>query len=193
MKSLFVIILLIGSNFQLSAQVGELRVYEWKDVLNASPDTIYGLSFAKLKLKSLPQDLSKFIHLKRLDLKKNKLTKLPNFIANFHALETIDLDKNDLIYFPVVFCRMPQLKNILIGNNSFEILPNCISGIKSLEYLDLYDTPITRLPDSFELLKNLQKVDLSGIKFSPEFQGLWLQKMPQVTWEFDPPCACMSQ
>ncbi|MEJ6777505.1 MAG: hypothetical protein QNK85_09325 [Crocinitomicaceae bacterium] len=193
MKNLFVIILLIGSSFQLSAQVGELRVYKWNEVINASPDTIYGLSLAKLKLDSLPQELSKFIYLKRLDLKKNKLTKLPNFIGDFHALETIDLDKNDLIYFPIVFCRMPKLKNILIGNNPFEILPNCISGINSLEYLDLYDTPIISLPASLELLNNLQKVDLSGIKFSPEFQELWLQRMPQVTWDFDPPCACMSQ
>jgi Leucine-rich repeat (LRR) protein len=79
----------------------------------------------------------------------------------------------------------------LIGNNLFETIPSCISGISNLEYLDLYDTPIRNLPVSLEELDHLQKIDLSGIKFSPEFQESWLQRMPEVTWEFDPPCACM--
>jgi len=191
MKSLFVIILLIVCSFQLSAQLEGVKIYKWKEVVSASPDTIYGLSLAKLKLETLPQKLTEFTQLKVLDLKKNKLTELPDFIATFHKLERINLDKNNLVYFPVVFCRMPQLKNILIGNNFFETLPNCISGIESLEYLDLYDTPIRNLPVSLQELNHLQKIDLSGIKFSPEFQESWLQRMPEGYLEFDPPCACM--
>lgn len=191
MKNLFVIILIAAASFQLTAQTDEVKIYEWEEVIHASPDTIYGLSLAKLKLDSLPYELSKFVHVKILDLKKNRLTNLPDFIANFDSLETIDLDKNDLVYFPVVFCRMPNLKNILVGNNFFETLPECIAGIKNLEYLDLYDTPIRSLPAGLESCNNLKKVDLSGIKFSPEFQESWLKRMPQVTWEFDPPCACM--
>lgn len=191
MKKLFVVIfLLLCSPFGFS-QEETYKIYNWEEVQSASPDTIYGLSLAKMKLDSLPQELSKFTHLKSLNLKKNRLTKLPDYIADFKSLETIDLDKNDLIYFPVVFCRMPQLKNILVGNNFFETLPECISGVKNLEYLDLYDTPIRSLPSSLEELTHLQKVDLSGIKFSPEFQETWWQRMPQVKWEFDPPCACM--
>ena len=86
---------------------------------------------------------------------------------------------------------MSNLKQILIGNNFFETLPECISNIEKLKFLDLYDTPIKSLPNSFQRLNNLYKVDLSGIKFSSEFQENWKKRMPKVNWEFDPPCACM--
>ncbi|MCH2231262.1 MAG: hypothetical protein MK105_13040 [Crocinitomicaceae bacterium] len=191
MKSLFVIILFLANSLLCLAQKEDYPIYDWEDVQNASPDTIYGLSLAKMKLDTLPAKLSKFTHLRTLNLKKNKLAVLPDFIAEFKKLETIVLEKNQLIYFPIVFCRMPELRNILIGSNYFETLPECISGIKHLEYLDLYDTPIRNLPLGLSELQSIQKIDLSGIKFSPEFQEGWLKRMPDVDWEFDPPCACM--
>ena len=58
MKNLFVIILIAAASFQLTAQTDEVKIYEWEEVIHASPDTIYGLSLAKLKLDSLPYELS---------------------------------------------------------------------------------------------------------------------------------------
>ena len=53
MKQLFALFFLCLS-FHDFAQLNHGKVYSWKEVQQANPDTIYAISFEKLKLDSLP-------------------------------------------------------------------------------------------------------------------------------------------
>lgn len=166
-------------------------VYDWEVAKNANPDTIFGISFAKLKLDQLPTELATFKKLRKLNLEKNKLTEIPDFIADFKELEELNAGKNKLETFPIQICRMNSVKRLILNRNNFEIIPDCIQYSSELRYLDLYDCPLKGLPNTLTELKYLEEIDLSGIRFSPTFQESWLKKLPNTKLIFDPPCDCM--
>lgn len=166
-------------------------MYSWEEAKMASPDTIYGITFSKLKLTELPEELARFKELRKLNIEKNKLETLPKFIAEFDHLIELDVGRNKLINFPLVACRMPTIQRLILNRNSFEVIPECIEYMKELKYLDLYDTPVGALPNSMIKLDKLEKIDFTGIRFSPEFQEKWKSSLPDVELIFDPPCDCM--
>ena len=163
----------------------------WDQVKNASPDTVFYLTFTKSKLTVLPDSLAKFQHLKALDLSKNQLEELPDFIGGLDSLVYLDLSKNKLAVFPVEICRLTGLKTLIVNRNEFEELPDCIRYLSSLQFLDLWSTPIRTFPPGFTELKSLQKLDLQGNRYSPTFQRQLKEKIPGVTILLDPPCDCM--
>ena len=192
MKKIFVLIFLLNFNFSFGQkyQVENVVVYAWEDVIHANPDTIYGISFSKLKLAKLPDELKLFRRLKVLDVSKNKLAELPDFIDEFHFLEHLNLEKNKLINFPVRVCKDTSLRFLRLGKNLFETLPNSIELLTKLEYLDLYDTPIGSFPETLVKLTGLKEIDLTGIRFSASFQESWIKKLPNANFIFDSPCDC---
>lgn len=170
----------------------ELRVYNWEEVQSAHPDTVFAISFEKDKLTELPADLSKFIHLKQLNLTKNKLTELPAFVFELDSLQELNISKNKLSTFPIGICRLKKLKRLMIGSNDIASLPDCIEYVSDLEYLDLYDNPVSYLPQSMMRLTNLQKIDFTGIRFNKDFQKKWTEQLPNTELIFDSPCDCMN-
>ena len=193
MKARFVIIFLLSFNPNVWAQFENKigLIYDWEAVKSAHPDTVFAISFAKLKLKELPVELSRFKKLRILNIEKNRLVALPEFISDFNQLEELNVGRNKLETFPMQLCRMSSIKILIMNRNNFESIPACISVLKELKYLDLYDCPIRKIPDSLESLEELKKIDLSGIRFSEGFQEYWKKKLPNVKWEFDAPCDCM--
>ena len=192
MKTLFSLIFLLLIN-PCWGQHDSLTIYKWESLSsNVNSDTVYAISFRKMKLDSLPIELSKYHNLIYLDLEKNKLSKLPSYISDFKHLEVLKVSSNKLYGFPLPLCKMPQLKKLFISRNDISSIPNCIEYMKELQYIDLYDNPIRSLPESITKLKNLSEIDLSGIKFSPAFQESWIKKLPNTTFKFDPPCDCMN-
>lgn len=191
MRKLFVIYL-IGFNFlNLTAQTENIIVYSWNEVAGCNPDTIYGLSFEKLKLDSIPEELSAFKNLKTLNLGKNKLDELPEFVGDFKDLEVLDLSKNEFSIFPLPICKLTKLKKLIINRNLFESIPDCIKYCSELEEVDLWDTPITGLPEGFYSLSKLKVLDLTGLRFGPTFQENLLTKFPHTKISMEPPCNCM--
>lgn len=193
MKARFVIIFLLSFNLNLWAQPEDKIdvTYDWEEVKNADPDTVFSISFAKQKLRELPVELSRFKNLRILNIEKNKLAALPDFISNFNQLQELNVGKNKLETFPIQLCRMSSIKILILNRNNFESIPACISVLKELTYLDLYDCPIRKIPDSLESLEVLKEIDLSGIRFSEDFQEYWKNKLPNVKLDFDAPCDCM--
>lgn len=192
MSKLFALFFLITCKSTLLGQVEQsYRVYSWEEVKNAAPDTVFGISFEKLKLEVVPVELARFTNLKTLDLQKNKLTEVPKFIVEFKQLEKLNLEKNNLEYFPIQICQLKKITHLLMAKNYFEVVPECVGAMTSLEYIDFYDTPIRALPQEFENLKKLREIDFSGIKFSPNFQENWIARMPHTKFIFDAPCDCM--
>lgn len=193
MKKIFALIFLLQSSlsFCQDYSIPNVKIYDWEIAKNANPDTIYGISFKKLKLENLPEDLIRFTQLRVLDLSKNRLTKLPPFFSGFKNLEDLDLEKNKLIHFPIIVYQLTELKHLRLGRNLFERVPTGIDNLDKLVYLDLYDTPIHSLTESLTHLKSIQKIDFTGIRFSPSFQKKWTAKMPNVKLIFDAPCDCL--
>lgn len=191
MKKLFALFFLISLRLTVLGQDENITIYTWLEVQSANPDTIFGISFEKLKLESIPPELARFKNLRILDLQKNKLKEIPDFISDFTQLEKLNLEKNLLEYFPIQVCRIKSITHLALSRNYFETVPECIGELTSLVYLDFYDTPIRTLPQSLEYLKNLKEVDFSGIKFSPGFQKSWTARLPNVKLIFDAPCDCM--
>ncbi len=191
MKKLFVIYLIGFNFFNLNAQTGDLKVYRWSEIAGCNPDTVFGLTFEKLKLDTIPLELSTFKNLKILILGKNKLDDLPEFIGDFKDLEVIDLSKNEFSVFPLPICKLTQLKKLIVNRNLFESIPDCIKYCKDLEEIDLWDTPIAGFPEGFYSLTKLKVIDLTGLRFGPSFQENLISKFPNAKITMEPPCNCM--
>ncbi len=191
MKSLFAIFLIALPFSILFGQIENIRVLSWNDITGCNPDTVYGLSFEKLKLDSIPPELSAFKNLKILNLGKNKLDELPDFIGDFKDLEVLDLSKNEFSIFPLPICKLTKLKRLVVNRNLFESIPDCIKYCSDLEEVDLWDTPISGLPEGFYALTNLKVLDLTGLRFGPTFQENLITKFPHTKISMEPPCDCM--
>lgn len=183
--------MLITSNWICFSQSDSVIVYQWSELGDVNPDTIYGLSFSKMKLTALPEKLVEFKNLRELDLSKNKLNSLPDFIGDLLYLEILDISKNELSNFPVEVCKLSNLKKLIANRNSFDRIPECIGFCTKLELIDLWDTPIAFFPLSISNLKNLKVIDLQGIRYGPTFQKDFRNAIPWVTIKFDAPCDCM--
>lgn len=191
MKNLFVICLLSLCSCSGFSQSDSIKVYNWIDIANANPDTIYGVSLSKMKLGEIPVDLEKFKNLQILDLSKNKISNLPDFIGDFDKLIELNISKNDFEAFPIEICKLTNLTRFIANRNPFDNIPECIGYCTKLEYIDLWETPISSFPESIDNLKALKEIDLRGIKYGPTFQKEFKKKIPWVTFKFDPPCDCM--
>ena len=188
MKAVFAYFLLIISNLAFSQSH---HVYSWSVLENASPDTVYAISFSKEKRREIPKELARFTNLQYLDLEKNKLMELPNFIGDFKQLKYLNVARNNLSQFPIEICRLTNLEELILNRNNFETIPECIQYAKSIKYMDVYDTPIRSLPKTLTELPALEKIDFTGIRFSPTFQEMWFDLLPNVELVFDEPCDCM--
>ena len=186
-----IVIFLLPQCNSLSAQETEFVIYRWEDVLTANPDTIYGLSFSKEKRTELPVELTRFSHLRLLDISKNKFVVLPDLLDSLKILEVFIASKNDFTLFPLILTRLSKLKKIIINRNSIEQIPDLIQNCKSLEKLDLSDNPIGNVPSSFFTLQSLKVVDFTGVRFGPRYQTYIKNMRPDIDWILDPPCDCM--
>lgn len=175
---------------QLFAQ-SDYKIYEWEELKQCDPDTVYGISFRKNKLDSVPFDLIRFQNVRYLDFEKNKLTDIPLFIQQFQELEHLNLGKNELVNFPLSLCRLTKLNTLLLHMNEISYLPQCVEQMVGLKTLDLFKNPIRKLPDELASLQSLETLEMRSIKFSPEFQEKWIGLLPNTKIMFDPPCDCM--
>lgn len=192
MKKIFALTFLLSFNYALGQEftVKDVIVYDWEEVKTANPDTIYGISFQKMKLYEVPSELINFKNLKLLNFSKNKLSSIPKFIGELKYLEELNLTRNKLEYYPIELCANESIRILKLGQNLFQSIPNCIESLEKLEYLDVFDTPISSLPESIARLKKLKKIDFTGIRFSYVFQESWIGKLKDVELIFDAPCDC---
>jgi len=191
MKKLFVLFLAISiQSFALLANK-PIKVYSWEEALNANPDSVFAISFERLKIDTLPQALRAFKNIQKLDLSKNKLTNLPDFIKDFENLTELNLNKNKFSIFPIQICSMKKLEKLILSRNNFTQIPECIQYADNLNYLDLSDTPVGSFPEAFVLMTNLKTLSLHGIAYPPSFHVRWKERLPWMRIEFDSPCNCM--
>jgi len=185
-----VIIYYLLINSTLFSQA-EIKSYKWEEVIHSLPDTIYSVTFEKLKIKELPIDLKRFKNIKVLNLSKNNLSELPSFIQEFEKLEVIYLDKNKFTEFPSVLLNNKNLKELYLSRNEITVLPDEIDQLSELVKLDLWSTAITYFPPSIVNLKKVQFIDLRGVTYGPTFIKEITTSMNWVTFKYETPCSCV--
>ena len=191
MRKLFVTFLIVSIISGLHAQVEGVKIYNWSEIKGCNPDTIFGLSLEKLKMDTIPEELSVFQNLTVLNLGKNKFSELPDFIGEMKNLEVLDLSKNEFSIFPLPICRLQKLKKLIVNRNKFESIPDCIKYCEELEEVDLWDTPIGGFPEGFYTLSKIKVLDLTGLRFGPTFQENLIENFPNTKITMEPPCNCM--
>lgn len=169
----------------------DFHVYSWDQAQKCSPDTVYAISFKKMKLDSLPAELARFTQLRALDLSFNRLERLPVFMGDFRELEDIDFSKNKFSDFPEILFSLKKLKKIRFNRNSISSIPERVSELQQLAYLDFWDNPLARFPEAFLDLPELRTIHAEGIKYGPKFQKRWIESLPNCRIFFDPPCDCV--
>lgn len=190
MKNAYALILLTLINVN-SAFSQDYKIYSWEEVVDANPDTIFAISFAKDKREAIPEGLMNFVQVRYLDLSKNRLVDLPDDFSKFQKLEVLNLGKNYFEIFPIELCSITTIKILQLYSNRIESVPECIQFLVNLEYLDLYNNPLSDLPIDLSTITSLKKLDISGIKFSSAFHEKWTKLMSERDLSIDPPCACM--
>ncbi len=189
MKYIFVLFSLVLTSIAFGQS--DDVVYDWEEVVEADPDTVYAITFRKYKLDSLPKKLFDFRNLVYLNLEKNNLKVLPEAFVKLKKIEYLDLGKNEFTVFPLLLCEMNNLKVLKLHMNEIAYVPNCIGSLSQLQELDLFKNPVRKLPEELTQLKKLKLLELRSIKFSPEFQEKWENSLPDTKIMFDPPCDCM--
>lgn len=185
------IILVLILQFSIARSADNYRVYSWEEALKSDPMEVFAISFEKLKLDTIPGQLTQFKRLRKLDLSKNKLASLPDFMYQLDSLEELNLSKNKFFNFPVQLCSMKNLKKLDLSRNQFAQIPDCIQYMIQLSYLDLSDTPVGSFPEAFVSMPQLRTLVLNGLSYPSSFQLRWKERLPWMRIEFDAPCHCM--
>lgn len=101
------------------------------------------LDLSDNKFVVLPNDISRFLQLKHLNLSKNKLGKIPDCMGALTKLETLNLSHNNLSVLPRTISNLINLKQVNLSNNHFRELPLMLCGLKHIDVLDLSKNEIT--------------------------------------------------
>ncbi|MHA1819963.1 MAG: leucine-rich repeat domain-containing protein [Promethearchaeota archaeon] len=155
------------------------RIQINKKKINFLPETV--TSFPKLQrldlhdnqLSSIPESIGRLTNLKELDLEFNKLSSLPESIGRLINLKELNLGDNELSSLPESIGHLTNLKELRIFNNNLSYLPESIGPLKNLRYLYLQENKLSSLPESIGRLTNLEILILENNKLSslPESIG----------------------
>lgn len=184
-------LLILAAHFESVAQQDTLTMHTLESARKLDPALVVGLDLSRLKLDSVPTEITRYHNLKKLDLGKNKLSDLPDFMVDFLHLEYLNLEKNKFATFPLALCQLSSVKILILNRNDFTSMPDCLQYMKSLELLELWDTPLANFPESITLLPNLKQIDIYGIQYSAPYQQKWREKLPHVKIIFSAPCDCL--
>ncbi|XP_058183672.1 putative disease resistance protein RGA3 [Rhododendron vialii] len=121
------------------ANVGNLRALFLTGHLPQKTDFVKCVRALRLvgnHVKELPKSMSKFIHLRYLDLSKTKIEKLPKFITNLYNLETLVLPSS-LQELPKEIHRLINLRHLCMDETkiSSKMIPAMMGQLTSLQTL----------------------------------------------------------
>ncbi|XP_013195333.1 leucine-rich repeat-containing protein 57 [Amyelois transitella] len=162
----------LKQHYETASKTGVLQLADHKlkevpiEVLGLS-DILRNLDLSKNKISVLPEDISKFKHLKQLNLETNKLEMLPNSITNLKKLELLNVSNNLLCSLPQGFVNLSNIKQVYLNNNRFKEFPLQLLKLHNLEVVELSNNKITEIPSGmFELFAmelNLSQNEISSL------------------------------
>ncbi|KAF5284093.1 hypothetical protein FQA39_LY17142 [Lamprigera yunnana] len=164
----------LRQHLETSKKTGVLKISQHK--LNEFPPGILQLEgnlrtldISDNKFVTLPNEISRFIHLKQLYLNKNKLAKLPDCIGALTKLELLNASHNNLNGLPRTVTNLIHLKQVYFSNNKLRDFPLVFCGLKHLDILDLSKNEINSIPTEISGLcateLNLNQNQISEITY----------------------------
>lgn len=162
----------LKQHLETSKKTGVLKISQQK--LNEFPPGILqlegnlrSLDISDNKFVTLPNEISRFIHLKQLNLNKNKLVKIPDCIGALTKLELFNASHNNLSTIPRTISNLINLKQVYLSDNHLKDFPLAFCGLKHLDMLDLSKNEINSIPSEVSGLYatelNLNQNQLSEI------------------------------
>jgi Leucine rich repeat len=131
------------------------------------------LSLKKNRIKSIYRELNPLKELEWLDLSENSIKSAPLDLIKLKNLVSLDLSSNFIQNFPENIKKMTNLSDLFLSNNKIKELPLNIGEFQHLEVLDLSFNQIEVLPKSFKNLTRLFQLHLFAnriktIEYLPE-------------------------
>lgn len=162
----------LKQHYETAAKTGVLQLADQK--LKETPDEVLelcdilrNLNLSKNKLTCLPEEISKFKHLKQLNLEMNKLDTLPNSLINVKKLELLNVSNNYILSLPQGFGNLSNLKQIYLNSNKFQQFPQQLLKLNNLEVVELSNNKITEIPcgmaEFYAVELNLSQNEISTI------------------------------
>lgn len=131
-------------------------------------------------LDSIPLEISKLSHLKKLQLGHNNLTKIPVELAELSELEVLNLRFNSVTELPEEMCNSAMLQELWLYDNQLSSLPSNINALTNLRVLELDKNPITTIPNELYDLRNLEGLHLYKVPLS--FEANDLNRLTKLTY-----------
>ncbi|XP_060519079.1 leucine-rich repeat and calponin homology domain-containing protein isoform X2 [Cylas formicarius] len=128
-----------------------------KEKFNLGDTVIADLS--KNRFTELPDIITGFYFLERLQCYHNSIRTLPDAISNLQCLSFLDLSRNQLTALPRELCQLP-IEILLVANNRLSSLPDELYKMSQLTELDASCNQITHFPPRMGELKSLQSLVL---------------------------------
>ncbi|KAF5295051.1 hypothetical protein FQR65_LT10604 [Abscondita terminalis] len=144
-------------------QSGELRLSNRKlkdfpkaySKYNLSDTVIADLS--KNRFNELPEEITEFLFLERLQCHHNAIRQLPDSINSLQCLNYLDLSRNHLTVLPKEICHLP-IQILLVSNNRLACLPDELGRMSQLTELDVSGNQLTHLPPRMGELQSLRSL-----------------------------------
>uniref|UniRef100_A0A0N4Z532 Leucine-rich repeat-containing protein 58 n=1 Tax=Parastrongyloides trichosuri TaxID=131310 RepID=A0A0N4Z532_PARTI len=113
------------------------------------------LEICELSLRTIPEQITNLQFLQHLDVRNNLIRFIPKYISKLTSLEEINFSGNELTHFPDVFFDLPNLNTLNLGDNLIPVIPQTIYQIKNLKVLYLGGNQLKSIPDTIGLLRQL--------------------------------------
>ncbi|RZF41147.1 hypothetical protein LSTR_LSTR010799 [Laodelphax striatellus] len=139
-------------------------------------------------LTHIPENLSKFMNLKKLDISNNRIHQLPDAITRLplrtliaknnildedflsvktlevltNTLENLNLSGNNLSFIPEQILQFTRLKYLYLGENRLQEIPQNINRLNRLEILNVGGNQLTSVPSTVGQLGELRALILSN-------------------------------
>ena len=151
---------------------------------------VVNLKLGNNNLHKVPDDFSRALQLRRLDLSSNLIEKFTINIFALPNLESLNLSQNKIKELPENIRWSPSLINLdlssnflttlpssiqfsmleilQLSGNKFTSVPKSICRIRTLTTLDLSSMPISVLPKEIEMLEKLANLNVTDCDLPPE-------------------------
>ncbi|XP_047933475.2 lanosterol 14-alpha demethylase isoform X4 [Anser cygnoides] len=112
------------------------------------------LELAGNKLKTLPDAMA--------DMEKLKLTQIPEELSKLVCLRELDISHNALKEMPDSIGELEYLVHLIANNNDISQLPKSITSLRNLQHLDLSENRLKSLPAGLHHLHLLKDINFDG-------------------------------
>ncbi|XP_059352731.1 leucine-rich repeat and calponin homology domain-containing protein 1-like isoform X2 [Daphnia carinata] len=121
-------------------------------------DTVYS-DLSKNKLSELPNEITRFTALEKLNLYHNVIRFIPETVMYLQCLTYLDISRNQLSVLPAYLCKLP-LQVLLVSHNRLVSLPEEINQLAELIELDASCNQLSHLPIQLGDLQHLESLNL---------------------------------